>query len=225
MSNVKSYPKEVIEIHNCFDSAGQKLLDETLGVATDATQEEIKKAYREKAKDLHPDKNGGDDKGFVALNHANEVLSDKGRRKTYDETGIDGHPSEEQQVSSIIANFSMAFLAATPATRTKSLTDFVKSKIREDMDRATGNRENIRLDIEATQHAIERIKRSSEGDNLIKNVLETRIEQARAIIPQHERIQSLMKKAMEEVEKYTYLVDKGTKQQTATFTSWLTNPY
>lgn len=40
---------------------------ETLGIALDATQEEIKKAYRDKSKILHPDVNNGDDKGFSEL--------------------------------------------------------------------------------------------------------------------------------------------------------------
>lgn len=181
---------------------------ETLGVETDATQEDIKKAYREKAKELHPDKNDGDDKGFFALNHANEVLSNEETRKLYDETGEDNLKTDEQQVSSIIANFTMAYMSDTQNTKTRSLTDFIKFRIKDDMNRATDNLNKIRDDIEATTYAIERIKRVADGDNLIKDVLTTRIEQAKAIIPHHEKIHALMKKAMAEIDKYTYLVDK-----------------
>ncbi|MDQ3465541.1 MAG: molecular chaperone DnaJ [Actinomycetota bacterium] len=59
-----------------------------LGVAKDATGAEIKKAYRALARDLHPDKNPGDNKAearFKEISEAYDVLSDDTRRKEYDE--------------------------------------------------------------------------------------------------------------------------------------------
>jgi molecular chaperone DnaJ len=55
-----------------------------LGVGRDATQHEIKTAYRAKAKALHPDHYGGDSEPFRTLQQAYEVLCDAERRRAYD---------------------------------------------------------------------------------------------------------------------------------------------
>ncbi len=56
-----------------------------LGVAADATPEDIKKRFRELAKKTHPDKAGGDSEGMMAeINEAYEILSDKENRDRYD---------------------------------------------------------------------------------------------------------------------------------------------
>ena len=55
----------------------------TLGVSRDASQEEIKKAYRKLAMTHHPDK-GGNPGEFQKLNDAYEVLSDVSKRQQYD---------------------------------------------------------------------------------------------------------------------------------------------
>ena len=65
----------------------------TLGVSRSATDEEIKKAYRKLARTNHPDA-GGDEEKFKEINEAYEVLSDKKKRKLYDQYGT----ADEQRI-------------------------------------------------------------------------------------------------------------------------------
>ena len=65
-------------------------LYETLGVAKNASQDEIKKAYRKLARQYHPDRNPGDkaaEAKFKEVQTAYDVLSDVDKRKQYDVAG------------------------------------------------------------------------------------------------------------------------------------------
>lgn len=75
---------------------------EVLGVAKNATQDEIKKAYRTLAFKYHPDRNQGDaaaEEKFKQVNAAYDVLGDESKRRNYDLGGYSNqsNPYENAQ--------------------------------------------------------------------------------------------------------------------------------
>jgi len=75
-------------------------LYKTLGVSKNATESDIKKAYRKLMKELHPDLNPGDTKieeRFKKVSAANDILSDKEKRRQYDAGEIDASGQETPQ--------------------------------------------------------------------------------------------------------------------------------
>src|SRR5688500_161104 len=66
---------------------------EVLGVGRDASEAEVKKAFRKLARELHPDVNAHDpeaEEKFKQAAEAYEVLSDAARRRSYDTVGPEG---------------------------------------------------------------------------------------------------------------------------------------
>ncbi|NIQ02386.1 MAG: DnaJ domain-containing protein [Nitrospinaceae bacterium] len=80
-----------------------------LGVSKTATDEEIRKAYKSKALQYHPDRNKDDPKAeekFKEVNEAYAVLKDKDKRKQYDMFGAEGFRKRYSQ-EDIFSNFDL----------------------------------------------------------------------------------------------------------------------
>ncbi|TXI38377.1 MAG: molecular chaperone DnaJ, partial [Nitrosomonas sp.] len=95
---------------------------EVLEISRSASQEEIKKAYRKKALQSHPDRNPDDseaEKRFKEISEAYEVLSDENKRKVYDRHGKEGlggftaggggHPGGFSSMEDALRTFMGAF--------------------------------------------------------------------------------------------------------------------
>tara|TARA_B100000686_G_scaffold354573_1_gene465522 strand:+ start:5380 stop:6315 length:936 start_codon:yes stop_codon:yes gene_type:complete len=89
-----------------------------LGVSSSASMDDLKKAYRKKAMDYHPDRNKDDPKAeemFKQVSEAYAVLSDKEKRKQYDMFGSEGFRKRFSQedifrdfdINDILRNFGM----------------------------------------------------------------------------------------------------------------------
>ncbi len=88
---------------------------EILGVSRDASQDEIKRAFRRLARKYHPDVNPGDksaEEKFKLINEAFDVLKDPQKRAAYDrfgEAGVEGGGFEYSRVGQGFSSFEDLF--------------------------------------------------------------------------------------------------------------------
>ncbi|XP_071502822.1 dnaJ homolog subfamily C member 16-like [Diadema antillarum] len=83
---------------NCSESSLNPY--KTLSVSKSSSQREIKRAYKQLAREWHPDKNQspGAQEKFIQIQQAYEILSDEGKKREYDQFGyVDPHENRQNQ--------------------------------------------------------------------------------------------------------------------------------
>jgi DnaJ-class molecular chaperone len=192
---------------------------QTIGVDRNASQEEIKKAYREKSKELHPDANGGDDKGFAALGKAYEILSDPEKRKRYDETGSDNANNDEDMANSLISKLTLTFVENVGNVGEISLTEFISTYLKDQKKRGEEEIKASEAILERTTNASNRIAKKGQGLNIILLTLQTKINFITSDIKNHKNNLLVFERALELIKEYEYTLEEKKESEENRFFS------
>ena len=94
-----------------------KTLYDELGVEPTATPQQVKKAYRRRAKKVHPDKSPAATEEFLAVQKAYDVLSDGRRRALYDRYGETANISPEDAAAKTLVSLLVQIVDQADASR------------------------------------------------------------------------------------------------------------
>lgn len=146
---------------------------ETLDIASDASADDIKQAFRRKAQSAHPDKGGSHD-AMAQLNQAYKVLGNDERRAHYDETGDDDEvPTlEDQAVHKLQQVFEM--LLGTPGDFIQAVRKTLLQSLRE-LHKEMDGRQKMMLHLLQRRDSIS----VKQGENLVHALIDSQLQQAR----------------------------------------------
>jgi DnaJ-domain-containing protein 1 len=177
---------------------------ETLGVPEDADAVAIKKAYRRKARENHPDRQGGDHKDMVAVNRAYQTLSDPKRREHYDASGED-RPDGADINSAEMNAMQMVWSILSQVIDHVEDADWIDSCRKQLKDNIRGARRTV-AELAKKQTRYERqmkkVRRKSEGENLVIMVWQQRIDSIISGVADGNEQIALAEKAIEMLNDY-----------------------
>lgn len=194
-----------------------------LGVTRDSSPSEIRAAYRDRVRVMHPDA-GGDAEEFIKLNEAYNTLRDPVRRKHYDLSGESGewHPTKFQEA--VITSLATAF--------DETVSDLVKQGIPvEGIDFMRGFKAIIVAgaeEIEKRYHAVQaeiraleklrkRIKRRGEEKNLFAEIIDMKLKEKGVEYTTKRKDLDVTRRVLEEVMFYDDVSDVVRTMQAARY--------
>lgn len=154
-------------------------LYEELGVSKGASQNDIKRAYRKRSQECHPD-HGGNPEEFKALARAYKVLSDDDRRERYDRgedpDDITSSPrTEEQQAQEIIAEMLAEMVAKDVDMRHRDLVDLMRKNLGKGISTFTKQAKAHREKSSRCREAIQRLSGGQEESCPIRGSLNAQV--------------------------------------------------
>lgn len=186
-------------------------LYDVLGVHKDAEAIEIKKAYRRKSKEHHPDR-GGDKDEFAEVAHAYEVLSDPIRREKYDRTGVSKDVPFGLKLSSLMDKTLFAVLKKCHNPETFDVIEEMRNDIKNQELKISNNIKQGEKSTSNLKIVHSRLKVKS-GNNLLGVTLTAQIELQENQIEQARDQVDFLNEALKWLDNYSYEFDQ-TEQMT-----------
>lgn len=181
-------------------------LYDILGVARDATADAIKRAYRKKAMENHPDR-GGDAAEFAKVQQAHDVLMDEARRLQYDRSGS---TAQHDTRSAAMSNLAVMFLNLVQGSPNLDTSNLIHELTHSIMTADVQLDEQIRQvdrQIDKFEKAEKRLQFKGQGDNFMAQALRAAIGQHQQQIVSLQRSKESAKEMLAILEQYDYQTD------------------
>ncbi len=184
---------------------------DALGVPRDADAAAIKRAHRQAVQKWHPDKPGGDEDKFKAVQAAYDTLGDDQKRAHYDRTGGETGPvrSELAEIAPyVIGAFDKVLSEVGQQYTRTAVIDRMVAALQRDI--ASGN--NANLQQARGKAEIEKMRKrlgftGEPGKNLIDSTLAQRLRDADEMMEANSKTIGLLERAVEHVQLYGWEVD------------------
>ena len=175
-----------------------------IGVTENATTAEIKKAYKRKAQELHPDRETGCEEKFQELQDAYAILKDENRRAIYDETGQTDQRYSEigDHAAAMLIQMFMQLLHGKDC-RLMDYTVEIRERLVDNVDDAKKECKKIGERIDKLQALLERLT-CKEGDNLFGTAMETTIAESEKQYSEGQLHIKITEAALERLDKYGF---------------------
>lgn len=195
----------------------KRTLYEVLDVEESASEDEIKKAYRKRAKETHPDKNSGKEDSFIEVSKAYAVLADKSKRRRYDETGDTGENSEQNNVmSSVIALIQELLQSLFSQTGEEVIyVDIITEMKHGLIDRRNTLKDRNRAAkkrVLVFQKVLLHLNNRSKEKQILENIINDNIKSIRNSIEQTNRATNIIDKALSLLEDYDFFAEVKRRQ-------------
>jgi curved DNA-binding protein CbpA len=184
-------------------------LYQVLGVEHDADHDAIRRAYRRKARTLHPDAGGGTE-AFAALSQAHAVLSDPERRAEYDATGQvrDGADNDKAFILEAIdrAFNAVAMKLAQGQVRDMNKIDMLQ-QLRLHLSSEETRLHQLTLEFAAEIKMLDELAGRfavADGENYVAKLLRTKVSTLTEKSKDPARELDVTRQAIKELERYKY---------------------
>ena len=184
-----------------------KNLYEILDVPKDASESDIKKAYRKKAQSSHPDKEGGDEELFKAVQKAYEILSDANKRKHYDETGEESKDNLNNDVIESLIGIVLNVVQGNDVKRNNILETAI-TLVHRQQDAHRSKRKQAETQYERLAEAARRIKCVEGKENILKLALESQANRIKIAIQEIDNVLSIGEEILVVIADYSYETDQ-----------------
>ncbi len=180
---------------------------EILGVRRDATDEQVKAAYRRRAKATHPD-SGGNPEAFSRVQKAYELLLDPVRRKVFDDTGYDVELADPVDLQALIVIEKLVNQLTLDEREPGTFDPLarMRSDLSEEMRKARFSKRELERHASRIEHHLERLEKRPATD-ILGSMLRARIKAISTAIGETEAKIKANERACEMLYDYTYEVD------------------